>query len=190
MNSALLLLIAAYLLGSVNFSILLFRILGKGDPRDVFSGNAGVMNVYRQAGLFWAGLVLCLELGRSGAVAWAALCFSNPDTTPWVGLSLIIGNCFPCFHQFRGGKGVANYLGFTVPIAPISAGLSALLWVVAYSIVRLPFIASFFMIAALAAGTIIAFGCRPIAAAGAAATAILIIYRHRNNISEWRRTRK
>lgn len=182
--------IAAYLLGSVNFSILLFRVLGKGDPRDAFSGNAGVTNVYRQAGLFWAGAVFCLELGRGVAVAWAALRCLSPEIIPWAGFALIVGNGFPCFHQFRGGKGVASFLSFTIPIAPAAAGFSALLWVVLYGIVRIPFIASFFMIAVLASGTVIAFGCRVVPALGALAAALFVIYRHKKNISEWLKAKK
>ena len=67
------LLAGAYLAGSVNFSILLFRILGREDPRRQFSGNAGVTNVYRQAGLLWAAVVLLLDIGRAFGVCWAAL---------------------------------------------------------------------------------------------------------------------
>ncbi|HOO41495.1 MAG TPA: glycerol-3-phosphate acyltransferase, partial [Syntrophales bacterium] len=54
----------AYLAGSVNFAIILFAVLGKGDPRSGFSGNAGATNVRRQAGLGWAALVLLLDLIR------------------------------------------------------------------------------------------------------------------------------
>ncbi|MBF0100353.1 MAG: glycerol-3-phosphate acyltransferase, partial [Desulfobacterales bacterium] len=55
MIQTLILCFIAYLLGSVNFSILLFKLMGKTDPRKQFSGNAGVVNVYRQSGIMWAG---------------------------------------------------------------------------------------------------------------------------------------
>ncbi len=174
---------AAYLAGSVNFSILLFRWLEKGDPRQRFSGNAGVTNVYRQAGLFWAAAVLILDLGRALLMAWTALQVMETELVPWVGLALVLGNRFPCFHQFRGGKGVAGYLGFTILISPLAAGLSALAWVAVYGIVRIPFIASFFMIAVLAGGTIIAGGYNTVATGGAIATALFIYYNHMQNIA-------
>jgi len=175
---------AAYIAGSVNFSILLFRMLGRDDPRYHFSGTAGTTNVYRQAGLFWAGVVLLLDLGRALAVSWAALYLLPINYVPWVGLALILGNRFPCFHQFRGGKGVASYLGFTAIISPYSAAFSALVWVGVYGIVRIPFIASFFMTFVLMVGTIIICGYQALATAGAIATALFIFYNHRQNVIE------
>jgi glycerol-3-phosphate acyltransferase PlsY len=178
------LLALAYISGSVNFSILLFRMLGRDDPRYHFSGTAGTTNVYRQAGLFWAGVVLLLDLGRALAVSWAALYLLPINYVPWVGLALILGNRFPCFHQFRGGKGVASYLGFTTIISPYSAAFSALVWVGVYGIVRIPFIASFFMTFVLMVGTIIICGYQALATAGAIVTALFIFYNHRQNVTE------
>jgi glycerol-3-phosphate acyltransferase PlsY len=175
---------AAYVLGSVNFSILIFRILGRDDPRHHFSGAAGATNVCRQAGMFWAGVVFLLDSGRACAVSWAALNLLPIHYAPWVGLALIIGNRFPCFHQFHGGKGMASYLGFTFLISPLWAASSALVWLGAYGIFRLPFIASFFMTFVLMIGTITACGYEPTATAGTIATALFIFYNHRQNVAE------
>lgn len=176
---------AAYIAGSVNFSILLFRILGRDDPRYRFSGSAGTTNVYRQAGLFWAGVVFLLDTGRALAVSWTALYLLSAGYVPWMGLALILGNRFPCFHQFRGGKGVASYLGFTALISPLSAAFSAIVWLGVYGTFRIPFIASFFMTFALMVGTIIAYGYQTAATAGTIATALLIFYNHRQNVAEF-----
>jgi glycerol-3-phosphate acyltransferase PlsY len=180
----------AYLAGSVNFSILLFALLGKGDPRSRFSGNAGATNVWRQAGLAWASLVLFLDLARAIVLALAALHFLPSNSTPWVGLALVVGNRYPCFHGFRGGKGVAAYLGLTIPLAPYAAALSTLIWAGVYSLTRLPFIASFFMVAILAVGTIITFGYNVTATIGAVATVAFIIFNHRENIMNLIREKK
>jgi len=174
-----------YLAGSVNFAILLFAFLGKGDPRSRFSGNAGATNIRRQAGLGWAALVLFLDLIRALGLSFVALYFLPKGLAPWVGLVLVLGNRFPCFHGFQGGKGVAAYLGFTIPIAPYAAALSALVWVGIFGIGRIPFIASFGMVAILAAGTIVAFGYGATAAAGTVATALLIYFNHRQNVKEF-----
>ena len=182
------LLAAAYIAGSVNFSILIYRLLGKDDPRYHFSGTAGTTNVYRQAGTLWAGVILLLDLARAVAVSWAALNLLTINNVPWVGLALIFGNRFPCFHQFRGGKGVASYLGFTIPISPLAAVFSALIWVGVYGIVRIPFIASFFMTFVLMAGTVITCGYQAAAMAGTIATALFIFYNHKQNITELIRT--
>jgi glycerol-3-phosphate acyltransferase PlsY len=176
--------VVAYIAGSVNFSIIVFRMLGRDDPRYQFSGTAGTTNVYRQAGLFWAGVVFILDIGRALAVSWAALYLIPINTVPWVGLALIAGNRFPCFHQFRGGKGVAAYLGFTIVISPLAAVLSAVIWLVVYGIVRVPFVASIFMTFVLMAGTISACEYQVVATAGTVLTSLLIFYNHKQNLTE------
>ena len=113
-----LLILLGYLAGSVNFAIILLRLLGREDPRTQFSGNAGTMNVRRQAGKGWASVVLLLDVGRAAALAALALYLLPVALVPWVGTALVLGNRFPCFHRFRGGKGVASFLGFTIPLAP------------------------------------------------------------------------
>ncbi len=177
--------IISYLAGSVNFSILLFSILGKGDPRKSYSGNAGVTNVYRLAGPVWAAIVLILDVGRAVAVALLATHVLSPGQVPWAGLALVVGNRYPCFHQFRGGKGVANFLGFSAVITPAGAIVSAMAWVMVYLVRRTPFIASFVMIAVLALGNIIACNYKAAAVVGSIITALFIIFNHRNNIEEF-----
>jgi glycerol-3-phosphate acyltransferase PlsY len=175
------LLIISYLSGSVNFSILLFRFLGKGDPRKSHSGNAGVTNVYRLAGPVWAATVLILDVGRAVAVALLAAWALSSGQVPWAGLALVIGNSYPCFHRFRGGKGVANYLGFTAVVTPVGAIVAAITWVLVYLVRRAPFIASFAMIAVLGMGTIVACNYRPAAAGGTGLKVGVIIFKHPEN---------
>jgi glycerol-3-phosphate acyltransferase PlsY len=184
MKSLILSIILAYLAGSINFSILLFKILGKEDPRKEFSGNAGVVNVYRQAGLQMAALVWILDMGRSIGVALVCIYLLSAALAPIGGLALILGNRFPCFHQFRGGKGVANYLGFTTIIAPVAAGISALAWLAAFALFRIPFIGSFVMVFILGLGTLLACNFDPLSTAAVLATVALIYYGHRRNIVE------
>ena len=180
-------LLAAYFIGSINFSILLFKILKREDPRIQFSGNAGVTNIYRQAGIWWAIIVLMLDTGRAVAVSLAAIHGLSPSAIPWVGFALILGNRYPFFHQFKGGKGVANYLGFTAAITPFGASCAALAWIISFGIVRIPFIASFFMVFFLAGATIFKWSNFPIAAAGSILTLLFIIMNHRANIQQFRK---
>lgn len=184
---------AAYLAGSVNFSILLFRILRWGDPRSRFSGNPGAFNVYRQAGTAWAALVLLLDMGRAFGVAWGATLAVPRELVPWAGFFLVLGTMFPLFHGFRGGKGVASFLGYTAFTAPLFVVLSAAVWITIYKlIVRVTFIASYGMVAVLAAGAILAnhagannSGALPVA--GTLSTAALIMAAHRTNVLEYLR---
>ncbi len=190
MAAALLLLPAAYLAGSVNFSILLFRARGRGDPRAGFSGNPGTFNVSRQVGAGWAALILALDLGRAVGVAAAARALGPRGMVPWAGFFLVLGNMFPLFHGFRGGKGVAAFLGLTAYAAPAAAALSALAWIIVYRLIaRVTFIASSVMVAVLAAGTVAAFGGAPLPAAGTLATAAAVMAAHRRNVREYLRQR-
>jgi len=184
MQNLLLSIIIAYLAGSINFPILLFKFLGKKNPRREFSGNPGVVNVYRQAGLPMAALVWLLDMGRAIGVALLSVQLVPVALVPWSGLALILGNRFPCFHNFRGGKGVANYLGFTTIIAPLAAGISALAWLATFAIFRIPFVGSFVMVLILGAGTLLACNFDSWAAAAVLVTVTLIFYGHRRNISE------
>ena len=175
--------ILVYIAGSINFAILVLKVIGEADPRTQFSGNAGTTNVYRQAGPAWAAVVLLLDLGRALAAAAIAVNFLPVTVVPWIGFSLVVGNRFPCFHQFRGGKGVAGFLGFTIPLAPVAAVVAALAWVAVHRIVCIPFVASFFMISTLAIGTMIAYSSEVVAATGTIATALLIVFNHRQNMT-------
>jgi glycerol-3-phosphate acyltransferase PlsY len=175
---------AAYVTGSINFSILVFRFTGREDPRHHGSGNPGATNVYRQAGIGWAVAVLLLDMGRAVLVALAARALLPFWQVPWVGLGLIMGNRFPCFHRFQGGKGVANYLGFTAVVAPVWAGLGALAWGAAHLVWHTPFLSSFAMVFFLAAGTAMVPGGSWQGGVGAVTTALFIVACHRRNIKE------
>jgi len=182
MGKTFLIYLLAYLAGSINFSIIFFKLTGKEDPRLNFSGNAGTTNVYRQAGILWATVVFLLDIGRALAVAVIACYSLKTHLLPWAGFFLVLGNSFPCFHGFRGGKGVANYLGFTALVAPWAALIAAAIWLVVYGIVRTTFIASFFMIFTLACGQAYTLGWNFSAVSGAVATFFLILFNHRKNI--------
>ena len=190
MAAAALIFLLAYLAGSINFAIIFFKLTGREDPRLSFSGNAGTTNVYRQAGLLWAAVILLLDIGRAMAVALIAIYFLEPSLLPWAAFFLVLGNSFPCFHDFRGGKGVANYLGFTILVSPWAALASALIWVIVYGAVRVTFIASFFMVFALACGQAYHLQWASGAITGSAAACLLILFNHRKNITKYRSSEK
>ncbi len=177
-----LMLLLAYFTGSINFAIILLGLLGQEDPRMKFSGNAGTTNVYRQAGIVWAAVVLLLDAGRAVGLAALALYLLPASQVAWVGMALVTGNRFPCFHRFQGGKGVASFLGFTILLAPWGAVLSCLVWVAVYGIARIPFVASFCMVFVLGGSAVLAGGAEVISIAGTVATVLLIFLNHRKNI--------
>jgi glycerol-3-phosphate acyltransferase PlsY len=174
----------AYLAGSVNFAVIIFKLTGKADPRLSFSGNAGTTNVYRQGGMVWAAIILLLDIARAVGVAFLAVRMLHSSYIPWVGFFLVLGNSYPCFHGFRGGKGVASYLGFTAFVAPEAAFLATFIWLAAYWVYKIPFVASFFMVFTLAIGQGFSFNWVISAVSGAAATFLLILFNHKKNIIE------
>ncbi len=188
MNETLLLLIsalAAYLAGSINFAILTLKILRHPDPRKLHSGNPGVVNVYRQHGRLTAAAVLLLDLGRSITIALVAQWLLSPHWLPWVALALLIGNRYPCFHGFRGGKGVANLLGFVLALAPGYAVVSMAGWVLIHRWVKEPFIASFGMLAVLILGLVSVSGWMALSVVGCLCCAGWIVIAHRKNLRDW-----
>ncbi len=187
MIRTLLVFIFAYLAGSVNFAIIFFWLIGRKDPRLSYSGNAGTTNVYRQAGMGWATVIFLLDLGRAMAVAVVACYYLKVSLLPWAAFFLILGNSFPCFHGFRGGKGVANYLGYTLLISPWAAAASAASWLAAYGVFRVTFIASFFMVFILAVGQAHYGFWKFGAVSGALASLMLIVFNHRVNIRNYRK---
>lgn len=183
-------LIGAYLVGSINFSILLFRFTGKNDLRAAHSGNPGVTNVYRQAGMVAAFFVLALDVSRAVLVAYLGTRWFSYELVDWLGFALILGNRYPCFHGFHGGKGVANLLGFTLGLAPVWAGIAAVTWLAVRALVTTSFIPSFAMVAVLAGGCIAAGGFSVHSIIATLLMCILIVIGHKKNIEEFIRQRK
>lgn len=184
MQTSIIVFVAIYLLGSINFSVLVLRLFGKGDPREWSSGNPGTFNVYRRYGLVWAAPVFSLDIGRAAGAGILAWWYLPPEFVPWGSLALVLGNRFPVFHRFRGGKGVANYLGFTAVVAPFFAAASALVWVVIYRISRQVFIGSFGMVAVLAIGTGVRCGSTINSVSAIVLAVGLIVFGHLRNLRE------
>jgi len=181
-------LLCAYLAGSINFAILLFRLLGRHDPRTRFSGNAGVTNVCRQAGWALAALVLVLDVGRAMMVALLAGQFWADALVPWAGLALILGNHFSCFHGWPCSKGVANYLGFYGLLLPLGTGLALAVYLMVFALTRISFLGSFGILATVTGFGWMRWGHEPLALAAVLTTAMSIVWFHRSNIAVlWQR---
>jgi acyl phosphate:glycerol-3-phosphate acyltransferase len=122
--------LAAYLLGSISFSYLIVRYLAGQDIRLLGSGNAGATNVLRTTGKKAGILTLVLDVGKGvAAVSAARLVDSSPLTPLVAGLAVVVGHCYPIFHGFRGGKGVATAAGVAAVLAPLPLLLALLAFV-------------------------------------------------------------
>ncbi len=102
--------VAAYLLGSVSFAILVSRALRLPDPRSYGSGNPGATNVLRTGKKLAAVLTLAGDAGKGWLAVWLASLYF-PTSVSLVALAVFLGHLFPVFHRFVGGKGVATAAG-------------------------------------------------------------------------------
>lgn len=185
MKNFIILFLVAYIAGSINFSIILLKLLKKDDPRRHFSGNAGAVNVYRQTNLFLAALVLVVDMGKAIAVSLLAIAFLPLHLVPWIASALLMGNRFPCFHGCEGGKGVANFLGFTASLAPWSTAAALIIWLIIYKISKQPFMGSFAMILILSWGILHACGYQWGPSVAVIAATAFIVINHRKNIMDF-----
>lgn len=135
--------LAAYLAGSLNFSLLVTSMLGRGDLRRYGSGNPGASNAFRKLGLGWALLIVILDAGRGWLVVVAAEHVLGGWWPEWLGcLSLVAGNLFPVYHDFRGGKGFATTLGIFIGLEPLAALVVAGVWLLLALIVKMASVGS------------------------------------------------
>lgn len=177
-----LLCLIAYAAGSLNASILVLQLKTKKDPRTLFSKNAGTTNVYRILGLKWAGFVLIIDVGKAFLISAAAFRFLSVPALPWVGFFLLLGNRFPCFHGFNGGKGVAHFIGFSLFLTPLFTVLSLAGWCVGYLFFRLSFAGSIVLVAIIGMGLTRTSGTDLMGIAGVFVCMGFIVLNHINNV--------
>lgn len=169
----------AYLIGSIPFGLVLTKLAGYGDIRQIGSGNIGATNVLRTGNKPLALLTLILDSGK-GAAAVLALPMFLGGLPIAIGLFAILGHCFPIWLKFKGGKGVATAIGTLLAAAPY-AGLAACgVWLLMAFTFRISSLAALSAMAAAPLVTFYFYG--PLPAAINAAIAALVIYRHKDNI--------
>ena len=141
-------LVFGYLLGSIPFGLLLTRAAGLGDVRKIGSGNIGATNVLRTGNKGLAAATLLLDALKGTAAVLIAGHFA-PETAVWAGLGAFLGHLFPVWLGFKGGKGVATYLGVLIGLAWQVALIFAVVWLV------MAFLFRFSSLAALTAAVVV-----------------------------------
>jgi glycerol-3-phosphate acyltransferase PlsY len=172
--------IAAYLLGSVSFAIVVSRVMGLPDPRSYGSGNPGATNVLRTGRKAAAVLTLAGDAGKGWLAVWLAGRYL-PDTMALAGLAVFLGHLYPVFHRFRGGKGVATAAGVLFGFN-VWLGLGTLVtWIAIAAFFRYSSLAA--LVAALFAAfyAFWLFGLMHIPAV-VVLIAALLVWRHRDNV--------
>ena len=125
----------AYLLGSVPFGLILTRLAGLGDIRQIGSGNIGATNVLRTGSKPLAALTLLLDGGKGAAAVLIAMRW-GPDIAIVAALGALVGHLFPVWLRFRGGKGVATGLGILIGLSWPAGALACLTWLAVAGIAR------------------------------------------------------
>jgi acyl phosphate:glycerol-3-phosphate acyltransferase len=176
--------IAAYLLGSVPFGVVMARLFGLGDLRRIGSGNIGATNVLRTGNRVAALLTLVFDAGKGAAAVVAARWALGPDAAQLAGLAAFAGHVYPVFLRFAGGKGVATYLGTLLALS-FPVGLAACVtWLAVAAALRYSSLAAL-VAAATSPLWAFALGAESMVALALVLT-LLIFWRHRENIARLR----
>ena len=168
-----------YLAGSIPFGLLLARLFGAGDIRQIGSGSIGATNVLRTGRKGLAAATVLLDAGKgAAAVLLAARLF--PGFEGIAAVAAIAGHCFPAWLRFRGGKGFAPAAGVCLVLAWPAFLVSAVAWAAMVGLTRISSVSSMtaVTVAPIAAWL---FGL-PVAAATLAAIAAIVLVQHRANI--------
>jgi acyl phosphate:glycerol-3-phosphate acyltransferase len=174
--------LAAYLLGSVSFAILVSRLARLPDPRSYGSGNPGATNVLRTGKKLAAALTLAGDAGKGWLAVWLAGAYGlGSDAMALAGLAVFLGHLFPLFHRFAGGKGVATAAGVLLALDwRIGAGTIAT-WLIIALFLRYSSLAA--LVAALFAPLAPAFLLGWQNALVVAVMSAFLVWRHKGNIS-------
>lgn len=193
--------VVAYLLGSIPFGYLIVRLRAGADVRETGSGGTGATNVSRRAGKLAGVLTLVLDVAKGAAAVLLASRLLTPDYGPnWfiagAAVATILGHCFPPWLGFRGGKGVATGIGAFLVLTPLAVVAVGILFMIIVWRTRYISLGSITAAAALPLFILLQhFFFKPVAdfqsvffaALGAAA---LIIFMHRENIVRLRAGRE
>ncbi|HEX9183763.1 MAG TPA: glycerol-3-phosphate 1-O-acyltransferase PlsY [Burkholderiales bacterium] len=183
----LLVVLGAYLLGSVSFAIVVSRLFALPDPRSYGSKNPGATNVLRTGKRVAAALTLLGDGGKGWLAVFVAMqatgqtVLSGADA-PLAGVAVVVGHMFPVFHRFQGGKGVATAAGALLGL-DLWLGLGTLAtWLAMFAFFRISSLAALVSALFAPAYAFWLFGLRPVLPA-VAAIAVLLIWRHKENIA-------
>lgn len=173
-------LLIGYLLGSIPFGVILTRIAGAGDLRQIGSGNIGATNVLRTGRKGLAATTLLLDMLKGAAAVLLVGYFVGDDLKLLAGIGAFVGHCWPIWLKFKGGKGVATLMGIVAALSWEVGLVYALVWIAMLALTRISSLAG--MAAALSAPIasliFVKFSMVPMTFG----LALLVIWKHRENI--------
>lgn len=173
--------LGGYLLGSVPFGLVMARLFGLGDIRQIGSGNIGATNVLRTGNKLAAFLTLILDAGKGGTAVLVTRALVGEDAAQLAGFAAFLGHCFPVFLGFKGGKGVATFLGTLLALFWPAGVAACLTWAAMAGAFRISSLAA--LVAAISAPIWVSVLGMPQASLVSVLLAVLIFIRHRANIT-------
>ena len=178
--------IAAYLIGSLSFAVIVSKYYGMDDPRTYGSGNPGATNVLRSGKKKAAALTLLGDALKGLVAVVLARCLQDAlnlsdITIAAVAVAALVGHMWPLFFGFKGGKGVATALGVLLALSPATALVCAAIWLVMAFGFKVSSLAA---LVATVAAPLVAFWLMPYSSWAWATViiAVLVLYRHKSNI--------
>ena len=175
----------AYLLASIPFGLVVARLFGLGDLRQIGSGNIGATNVLRTGNKPAAALTLILDSGKgAAAVIITNMMLPAPEVVAIAAVMSVVGHCFPVWLGFKGGKGVATGIGVVLAMHPLSGVVMCAVWLATAGVGRISSLAA--IVAYISAPVslylmVVPPAQIPLTTAGTM-IALLSIYRHKANI--------
>lgn len=176
--------VTAYLLGSINTALVVAASRGV-DIRSVGSGNPGASNVLRSLGKGPALLVTVADLLKGFLPSLVGLLIWTPAAAAVAGFCAVAGHCYPAFHRFRGGKGVATAGGVALALSPPVMIAMVLMYGIGLAATRISAVGSMAAVVTSVPALIVA-GVETWAVFWFGATMVLIVFRHRSNLSRLR----
>lgn len=172
--------IGSYLLGSVPFGVVITRLFGLGDLRSIGSGNIGATNVLRTGNRAAAAATLLLDAGKGAVAVLIARALAGADAAQLAALASFLGHLFPVWLGFRGGKGVATFLGTLIALAWPVGLMACALWLATVAVTRISSASA--LVASALSPLLLALTGREAMVALAVILAALVWVRHAANI--------
>lgn len=180
--------LAAYLIGSISFAVVVSKAMGLPDPHSYGSGNPGATNVLRTGNRKAAVLTLLGDAFKGWLAVWLASLFGPDYGLDQTGVAIVIvavflGHLFPIFHRFAGGKGVATAAGILFAVHPWLGLATLATWLIIALFLRYSSLAALVSAVFAPFFYVLLFGTTPIALAISVMAALLVL-RHRSNIAK------
>lgn len=169
-----------YLLGSIPFGLLFTRLAGLGDIRSIGSGNIGATNVLRTGNRYVAAATLLFDGGKGAAAVLIAGALAGTEMGALAGVGAFFGHIFPVWLQFKGGKGVATFLGLTLALYWPTGVLCCATWLIVAFVLRYSSLSA--LVAAAMSPAYMWYFEQPLFATLSVVLAVLIFWSHRENI--------